>query len=233
MTELLVGEILPFVTLAVLVSGLTYRIRKWRKAAVANLALFPTATTRPELYRKIFGEVVFFCSLRRQHRLLWSQTWLFHFALLTILLGHTRLISDWPLRVLLRVPRSTVETMAVWVGGCSGVLAIVACLFLLTRRIVFRRVREISSGEEYGVVALVLSILLTGGIMRFSSHFDVSEAQTYFATLFSTLPTQVPSNPMFLLHCLLAQVLLIYLPFGKLLHLPGIFFSRALIARDF
>ncbi len=232
-TELFVGEILPLVTLAVLVSGLTYRIRKWRRAGVANLAIFPAATTRPELLRMVLGEVLFFSSHRRQHKLLWSQTWLFHFALLVILVGHTRLITDWPLRVLLRVPRSTVETLAVWVGGFSGLLALVSCLFLLTRRILFRRVREISSGEEYGVVALLLGIFVTGLVMRFSTHSDFNQAQTYFATLFSSSPTQVPPNPVFLLHSLLAQVLLIYLPFGKLLHIPGIFFSRALIAKDY
>jgi nitrate reductase gamma subunit len=38
---------------------------------------------------------------------------------------------------------------------------------------------------------------------------------------------------MFLLHYLLVQILLIYLPFGKLLHIPGIFFSKPLMAKDY
>jgi hypothetical protein len=29
------------------------------------------------------------------------------------------------------------------------------------------------------------------------------------------------------------QLLLIYLPFGKLLHIPGIFYSKPLLAKDY
>ena len=51
--KFLIGEILPFVTLAVLVFGLGYRIRKWHRAAVANLALYPAASNKKELWGKV------------------------------------------------------------------------------------------------------------------------------------------------------------------------------------
>ena len=95
--KLVIGEILPFVTLAVLVLGLGYRIRKWHRAAVANLALYPAASNRKELWGKVLGEVFLFRSFRKEHAGLWWQTWPFHVAIALIVLGHTRLITDWPL----------------------------------------------------------------------------------------------------------------------------------------
>jgi len=231
--KLIIGEVLPFVTLAVLVLGLGYRIRRWHKAAVANMALYPAAANRKDLWKKVLGEVFLFRSFRKEHAGLWWQTWPFHVAIALIVLGHTRLITDWPLRVLFGMSAESVDTFSAWAGGFAGIVAMATCLFLLIRRFSVRRVSEISSGEDYIVVLLLLAIIVTGNIMRFVTHFDMALAQTYFATLFSFQPTQVPHDPTFLLHSLLAQILLIYLPFGKLLHIPGVFYSKPLIVKDF
>ena len=230
--EIFIGRIFPIVTLLLVILGLFFRIRKWQKAAVANLALYPAAKTRGELWRKVLGEVLFFNSFRKEHKGLWSQTWPFHLAVVMIIVGHTRLITDWPLRVLFGMSESAVNTFSAWAGGAAGIIAMVTCLFLIGRRYAIKRVREISSGEDYFVVYLLLAIFITGNIMRFFTHFDIEAARTYFATLF-TMQTQVPSDPVFLFHYFLVQVLLIYLPFGKLLHIPGVFFSRTLTAKDF
>jgi nitrate reductase gamma subunit len=39
----------------------------------------------------------------------------------------------------------------------------------------------------------------------------------------------VPANGWFLSHYLFAQILIMYMPFSKLLHFGGIFFTEALI----
>jgi len=80
---------------------------------------------------------------------------------------------------------------------------------------------------------LLLLIIITGDAMRYFTHYDVSVTREYFASLFSFGATKVPHDPLFLLHFFLAQLLLIYLPFGKFLHIPGIFFSKSLIAKDY
>jgi nitrate reductase gamma subunit len=36
---------------------------------------------------------------------------------------------------------------------------------------------------------------------------------------------------MFLLHALLAQILILYIPFSKILHFGGVFFTQALVHR--
>ena len=231
--ELLIGQIMPFVTLAVLLVGLLYRLHRWQKAAVGNIALFPAASSRGGLFKKVLGEIVFFSSFRKEDQALWWRTWVFHGCLLLILLGHTRLITDWPLRVLLGLSAESVHAISAWGGGICGVVALVTCVLLLNRRFGLPRVREISTGEDYYVLFLLLFILITGNTLRFLTHFDIAVTQTYFATLFSTSATQVPHDPLFLLHYFLVQLLLIYLPFGKFLHIPGIFYSKTLLAKDY
>jgi nitrate reductase gamma subunit len=62
-------------------------------------------------------------------------------------------------------------------------------------------------------------------------HWDVGVSRAYIASLF--LGSEAPQNPWFLLHFFFVQLLLIYLPFGKLLHIPGVFYSKALLAKDY
>jgi len=231
--EILIGIVLPYLTLLILVVGLTYKIRKWQKAGVANLAIYPAASSKWKLWRKILGEILLFSTFRKEHKALWSQTWIFHTTLLLIIMGHTRLITDWPMRVLLGMSEESVNTLSSWAGGIAGILATITCLLLIFRRLTVQRVREASTGEDYIVMVLLLLILITGNIMRFYTHFDIALARTYFATLFSFQPVQVPGDPIFLLHFFLVQLLVIVLPFGKLLHIPGIFYSKALVAKDY
>lgn len=231
--EMLIGVVLPYAVMAVLIWGLVYRLRRWQKAAVANLAIYPSASSKGQLWRKILGEVLLFKTFRKEHRRLWTQTWSLHAFLLLIILGHTRLITDWPLRVALGMSEGAVNTLSAWAGGIAGAVALAACILLLVRRLAVRRVREASTSEDFFVMVLLMAILVTGNVMRFLTHFDMTLAQAYFASLFTLGPVKVPGDRMFLLHFFLVQVLLIYLPFGKLLHIPGVFYSKALVAKDY
>ncbi|MBU0742587.1 respiratory nitrate reductase subunit gamma [bacterium] len=228
-----IGKVMPFFTLAVLIIGSVYRVWRWQKAAVGNIAMFPSATSGSQLFKKVMGEVFWFSSFRNENRSLWITTWPFHASIVLIILGHSRLITDWPLRVLLGLSEETVHSISAWGGGVCGLLALACCLFLLFRRFAISRVREISSGEDYGILLLLLFILVTGNIMRFYTHYDITQVQLYFRTLFGAGETMVPPDRLFLMHYLAVQMLLIYLPFGKFLHIPGIFFSRTLLAKDY
>ena len=66
---------------------------------------------------------------------------------------------------------------------------------------------------------------MTGNAMRFGEHFELNEARVYFSHLFtfSVTSTSIPQSGMFALHFLLAQVLIIFIPFSKILHFGGIF----------
>jgi nitrate reductase gamma subunit len=75
---------------------------------------------------------------------------------------------------------------------------------------------------------LLIAIIVTGDIMRFGAHFDLEQTRIWAASLLTLSPI-VPMNNMFLLHALFAQLLIISIPFSKILHFGGIFFTQALI----
>jgi nitrate reductase gamma subunit len=80
----------------------------------------------------------------------------------------------------------------------------------------------------------VIAIIFTGNAMRFAEHFDLAITRTYFANLFtfSLTAASYPQNGMFMLHLLLAQVLIVFIPFSKIMHFGGIFFTQSLIQKS-
>ena len=78
----------------------------------------------------------------------------------------------------------------------------------------------------------MLAIVLTGNAMRLVGHFDLALTRQYFASLVLLRSPQVPMNGWFLAHFLLAQVLFVYIPFSKILHFGGVFFTQAALKRS-
>ena len=65
--------------------------------------------------------------------------------------------------------------------------------------------------------------------MRFvGEHFDLEQTRVWAASLLTLSPV-VPASTMFLLHALFAQLLILFIPFSKILHFGGIFFTQALV----
>jgi nitrate reductase gamma subunit len=150
-----------------------------------------------------------------------------------IFIGHFRVFSWLPDKILSSMGMSpdNIDSMSSLTGGGAGIIVIVALLFLLIRRFATERIREISSPGDYFAVILILAILITGDAMRFISHFDLAQTREYFWGLATFSFVSLPDNQWFIVHYLLAQVLIIYIPFSKILHLGGIIFSEALIQK--
>ena len=122
------------------------------------------------------------------------------------------------------------------VGGAAGVVILVTAIFLLARRLVVQRVREITGVGDILALSLIGLILITGNMMRFGAeHFDLVLTREYFAALvtFSGVSdSAVLQNNTFIAHYALALVLIMYIPFSKILHFGGIFFTHPLIRKS-
>jgi nitrate reductase gamma subunit len=92
-----------------------------------------------------------------------------------------------------------------------------------------KRVAQVTSGSDYFALILILAVVLTGDALRYMSHFDVLQMREYFTGLLAFSYKGLPENNWFLVHYLLALILIIYIPFSKILHLGGIFFTQAVI----
>lgn len=229
-TQFFVGVVLPYVTIVVFIVGIVYRIRKWNKAAVGKMTLFPAPATSSEKWKRILKEVLIFKQLFDGNRSLWAGTWVFHAALALIIVGHSRVVTDFPLLwSALGMSNANVDSMSNIVGGGAGVVVLAMGIYLLVRRFTVQRVAEVSDIEDYVSLGLILAIIISGDILRFGPHFDLNLSREYFAGLLTFSGGPVPSSPYFLLHLFLGQVLIMWVPFSKFLHIPGLFYSKSLL----
>jgi len=227
----IVGVVLPYIVVPVFLIGMVYRFRIWFKTPQpAKMTLFPAADST---FRGVLSEALFFPSLFRGDRILWSFAWLFHATLALVFVGHIRVFTGLIDRTLLSAGMSPagIDAMSHYSGGAAGIILLATGLLLFFRRLSVPRVREISALPDFLMPLLLVAIISTGDLIRFAGHFDLNETRIWTASLLSFSPV-VPQNGMFLLHLTLAQLLIVLIPFSKILHFGGIFFTQALIKRS-
>ncbi|MBI5477524.1 MAG: respiratory nitrate reductase subunit gamma [Deltaproteobacteria bacterium] len=227
----LLGGVLPYLALLVFVVGLAYRFYVWFKTPQpAKVTLYPW----PEgsMLKNIVGEVLFFPGLFKGDRVLWTFSWVFHASLALVFVGHCRVFSGLLDRLLLGlgVSAAGITWMSSTLGGAAGIVMAATAVLLIGRRLAVQRAREISVFADYFALLLLVAIIVTGDVMRFGTHFELNETRVWAASLLAFKPV-VPKNPVFLTHLALALVLVMFIPFSKILHFGGIFFTQALMHR--
>jgi nitrate reductase gamma subunit len=225
------GAVLPYIVVPVFLAGMVYRFRIWyRTPKPAKMTLFPAADST---FRGVLSETLLFPSLFRGDRVLWSFAWIFHATLALVFLGHVRVFTGLIDRILASAGMSPqgIDAMSHYSGGAAGILLLATGLLLLFRRFSVARVREISAIPDYLAPLLLVVIIATGDLMRFAGSFDLNETRIWAASLL-TLSPSVPQNGMFLMHMMLPQMLIMFIPFSKILHFGGIFFTQAIIKRS-
>jgi len=78
--------------------------------------------------------------------------------------------------------------------------------------------RVISLFRDYFVLFGLLAIVVTGISMRLWAPIHVDEIQHYTQGVLTFSPAVETSNGIFFWHFFLAQLLIMYLPFSKLVH---------------
>lgn len=227
----IVGVILPYIVIPIFLAGMIYRFRVWIKTPQpAKMTLFPAADST---FRGVLSETLLFPSLFRGDRILWCFSWLFHATLALVFIGHIRVITGLIDRMLLSAGMSPegIDAMSHYSGGAAGIVLLATGLLLFFRRLSVTRVREISSIPDFLAPLLLIVIIATGDLMRFAGHFDLNETRIWAASLLTFSPI-VPQDGMFLLHLTLAQLLIVSIPFSKILHFGGVFFTQAIIKRS-
>jgi len=231
--EYLILGFLPYFTIAVFIIGMAYRLTVWAKTPQPGaLTLFPAPQRGSATFWNVVKESLLFPGLFKGDRLLWVFAWVFHVTLALIFIGHVRVFTDFP--ALWAALGINADQMSAISGGAAGIVVAVFALLLFFRRLAVQRVREISQFPDIIALLLIIAIIMTGNVMRFAQHFDLAVTRTYFAGLFtfSLSSSMLPNNPMFTLHFLLAQMLIMFIPFSKILHFGGIFFTQAVIQKS-
>ena len=208
---------LLYFSVGVLLLGIAFRVYQYASTpAPLKIPTTPAPVTRRGVVARLAREVVLFESLFKASKWTWIFGWLFHAALLIVLLAHLRYFTE-PVTVLARVlaPYSAY-------AGCVMMLGLIG---LWLRRLFVDRVRYISSPSDHLMLGLLVAIALTGLCMRFLHHTDIVAVKAFALGLVAARHQPLVGDTLLILHLSLVAVLLVVFPFSKLLHAPGLFFS--------
>ncbi len=209
--------LLFYLAAAVLLLGVGYKIYQYaRIPAPLKIPTTPAPTTRRGVALRMLREVTLFESLFRANKWIWLFGWIFHVALLLVVLRHLRYFLDpvWSWVVLIQP-----------IGQYAGFALMLGLTGLLIRRIAVERIRYISSPSDYLMLVLLLSIGGSGLLMRFVLPTDIVQFKAFMLGVLSFNWQPMPSDPLLLLHLTLVIGLMLIFPYSKLLHAPGVFFS--------
>jgi nitrate reductase gamma subunit len=209
--------VLFYIAALVFVVGVARKIRSYaRTPAPLKIPTTPAPTTTAGVGWRMAREVVLFESLFKSSKWTWIFGWLFHVALLLVVLRHLRYFQEpvW-LPVVLVQP----------FGLYAGFAMVLALAGLWARRWLVDRVRYISTPSDHLMLALLLGIGLSGLGMRFLAHTDIVAVKTFVLGLMRINLQPLPADPALLVHLGLVAVLMLIFPISKLLHAPGLFFS--------
>ncbi|MFT5219504.1 MAG: nitrate reductase gamma subunit [Planctomycetota bacterium] len=202
---------------ATLVIGLGYKIRLYAKTPVPfRIPTTPAPTTQFGVIKRMFFEVTLFNSLFKANKWIWLFGWVFHVALLLVLLRHFRYFTDpvWSWVYVIQ-PFGLYAAFAM-IAGLAGLWA---------RRFLVDRIRYISSPSDHLMLALLIAIGLSGLGMKYVAPTDIVAVKGFFLGLMYFDWQPFPADWLLSLHLLLVATLTIIFPFSKLIHAPGVFFS--------
>ncbi|TET39568.1 MAG: hypothetical protein E3J72_00135 [Planctomycetota bacterium] len=220
----IIGFILPFLTVIIFFVGLIYQIYSWKKRPSPTLTLFPAPESNGERVVEVLKETFLFKRLFYGDLSLWVLGGLFHVVLLITIIDHYDRILAF-----MGMTSGSVFKIPLISGGPTGIVLLICVVLLIFRRIIVKRAAQISSPADYLALILILAIILTGDGLRFMSSYDVVQTREYFSGILRFSYKGMPDNNWFIIHYLLAQVLIICIPFSKILHFGGIFFTQSSI----
>ena len=213
----IVVAVLFYAAAAMLAGGVAYHI--WLYARTPQPLKIPTTpapTTRAGVVLRMLKEVALFESLFKANKWIWLFGWVFHVALLLVLLRHLRYFTDpvWSWVALIQP-----------FGIYAGFAMLAGLAGLWARRFLVDRVRYISSPSDHLMLALLIAIAASGLAMKYVVRTDIVALKAFFLGLMVLDWQPLPADPVLLIHLALVAMLMIVFPMSKLLHAPGVFFS--------
>lgn len=211
--------VLFYFAAAIFVVGLGSKIRLYaRTPAPLKIPTTPAPVTQAGVVVRLAKEVILFESLFKANKWTWLFGWVFHAALLLVLMRHLRYFTE-PVWFWVR-----------WVqpfGLYAGFAMVAGLTGLWVRRFAVDRVRYISSPSDHLMLLLLIGIAITGLMMKYVAHTDILSLKAFILGLMYFDWQPLPSDTILLVHLSLVLLLTIIFPFSKLLHAPGLFFSPA------
>jgi len=220
MTLTVVYAILFYVAAALFTAGVVRKIVIYSKTPQPlKIPTTPAPLTKTGVVWRLIKEVTVFESLFKSNKWIWIFGWMFHMGLFLVLARHLRYFIE---------PVPTIITLIQPFGKYAAFAMIAGLTGLWARRVLVDRVRYISSLSDHLMLALLLTIAITGAIMTFggeSVNTNIIGVKEFIMGLIFFDLQPIPNSGWLWTHLGFVALLMIIFPISKLLHAPGVFFS--------
>jgi nitrate reductase gamma subunit len=201
--------IFPYSAVGLFLLGTAWRITRWlRLPSHVKWTLYPIPEGLADQLQYMAWEIFTFETLYRFNRRLWFGTYALHMAmgglLLFLLLNIIGWVSWWLINIFL----------------CA---LLVAAAYIIGLRIADRNLRVLSSGEEFFNLGF-LALIAVAGLLA-SAPYDGFVFRNYLLGLIMLKPDVTFLLWNHLPAVLLGGLFLIYLPWSKMIHYVGKYFT--------
>ena len=187
--------------------GLLYQVVTMARLAEKERVVLPTLDAKYGLRSLMHWVIPFGSRNTRMHPGYTVVSYLFHICVLItplFLMGHAALwYESWGVRWW-SLPDDVADAMTL--------VVIFACLFFVIRRLVRPEVRNVTSWSDVGLALVVLAPFLTG----YAAHRQ-----------------WLPYQPLLIAHIVFGAVLLLVIPWTRLVHMVWFAFTRAYMGSEF
>jgi len=214
---------------AILIGGTLFKlvIVLFSKKFKGSLATYPQKVPRP---LGVVSEAFLLPSAWRKDKVFWFFIVMLHIALALLFLGHLELVKNF--KIIQIIPHT------IFLGkGIVGILVITAILYFLFRR--FKSPwREISVPEDFLILLLLFLTSVIGSHLHMGERYGMAQFgvtadlyREYFSSLLAfkpVIPEGISGSPHYVLialHIFLANLVLMMLPFSKMIHMVFTFLS--------
>jgi nitrate reductase gamma subunit len=220
-----------YAAFAILVGGLIFKLVMVlaSKRFPGSLAVYPKRVPRPI---GVLAEALAVPTAFKKDKVFWLFIIAFHIAFLLLLIGHLELIREF--RWIQIIPHD------VFLGaGVVGIVLTIAVLYFLFRR--FKSPwREISVPEDFLLLIFLFLTIFLGSHLHLSARYyagggafdiPVDSYREYLSSLLAfkpVIPDGIANSPHYVLvvlHIFLANLVLMMLPFSKVVHMVFAFLS--------
>jgi|GEM_PF-666008 len=212
-----VGNILPYITWSIFFIALLYNFLKWFFIPRPIVwAIFPARYNTLSIYANIVKRIFTLPGPLFVDKVIFVLALLFHFGLIISLSLHAKYIFT---------PNLPIEYL---LGTAAGIAAAIGSFGFVIRRMTLKE-KAVSTPEDYFSLILLILTLSLGCYLRILNLVDHEAMWSWVIGVLTLRPVDPPANPIFIVHILLAQIYIAYLPFKTLMHPIGIFFGQKVI----
>jgi nitrate reductase gamma subunit len=241
----IIFALLPYAVVVVFIAGIIYRCLNWFNAkgltglCNVNLGLYEHDffSTSADVLKRVF--LFYTLPGKDKDNALFAGSFMFHWGIWIVLFGHLGIIlPENMLSKYFGITPAVHHTLALYLGGAGGLMALAGLLILIYRRFAGSSaelrivnsynikipVNRFSYIDDFFADFLLLAIIMLGLLQTLGiSPFYPSYIQSVSLWMYSLLTfhpqiSYIISEPILQAHAVLAMILVAYFPWGKLIH---------------